>query len=251
MPNPPFNQSEWSTPAILARAHHRHSRRSFTPALMTRSIRVSQSINNLKEIRMPAGNLDVAAHDPDAVFAIDNGDGPSMPKASVTNGHRMSCGEPDARQPAPPPQDRQQASECSGSQCESSRRSPWRVRRSPCSTISRTRETYAIGRRRTRGSRCSPRGRRDRGIGYASGLSRRAPAVRPARHPPIGADMLAVCIPGPGRQRRPPQIPQIPLHSGTDPASPSPVRLLVDVDFGRCEAATAGLVDVPPDGSVF
>jgi hypothetical protein len=32
---------------------------------------------------------------------------------------------------------------------------------------------------------------------------------------------------------------------------PPPVRLLVDADFGRCEADTAGLVDLPPDGSVF
>ena len=66
----------------------------------------------------------------------------------------------------------------------------------------------------------------------------------------IRADMLAVRIPRPDRQRRPLQIPQIALDRRVDVAAAAP-RLLVDADFGRCEAATAGLVDDPPDGTVL
>jgi hypothetical protein len=40
-----------------------------------------------------------------------------------------------------------------------------------------------------------------------------------------------------------------PTAASTSPSAT--LRLLVDVEFGRCEAATAALVDVPPDGTVL
>ena len=40
------------------------------------------------------------------------------------------------------------------------------------------------------------------------------------------------------------------LRGGAVPFPPL-VRLLLDADFGRCEAATAGLVDVPADEMVL
>ena len=66
----------------------------------------------------------------------------------------------------------------------------------------------------------------------------------------IRADMLTVGIPCPGRQRRPLQIRQIPRDRGVEVAD----RRLVLVsrpDFRRCEAATTGLVDEDPDGTVL
>jgi hypothetical protein len=63
--------------------------------------------------------------------------------------------------------------------------------------------------------------------------------------------MLTVRIPRPGRQRA--ARSRSARYRSTAAPIPSPplFRLLVDVDFGRCEAATAGLVDVPADGDVL